>query len=64
MEQSNDLMILLGEIKSDVKKLLKDDEDKNKRITRLERYSWMIAGAAGGLGSLFPSAIAKAFGFH
>jgi H+/Cl- antiporter ClcA len=62
--EHTDLIMILGEIKSDVKKLLKEDESKEKRLSRLERYSWMIAGAAGSVGAVFPSAIAKAFGWH
>jgi type II secretory pathway component PulL len=41
----NNLYMVVGEIRSDVKKLLNGEYDTNKRLTSLERWRWWQAGA-------------------
>jgi hypothetical protein len=63
MEHDN-LMLMVGEIRSDVKKLLESSLSQDKRISSLERYRYSVAGFCAAAGMIVPTAIAKAFGWH
>jgi len=45
MDGHDELMVMVGEIRADVKTLLRNDAEKGKRLTSLERDSWMAKGA-------------------
>ncbi len=44
MLEDNDLHMMVGEIRSDVKKLLKSDIDYGKRLATVEHRQWWMAG--------------------
>lgn len=56
-DNDNDLHMMVGEIRSDVKKLLKLDA----RVSTLEKKWWTTLAA---IGLLVPVAVARAFGWH
>jgi hypothetical protein len=45
MDGHDELMVMVGEIRADVKTLLRNDAEKGKRIAVLERDSWWAKGA-------------------
>lgn len=57
MQPDQDLLLMIGEIRSDVKKLL----TLEKRVSRLEHGAWVAAGVAGTLAATVTTAIAKLF---
>ena len=59
-----DLYSAIGEIRSDVKTLLKNGEGYDRRISWIEKKLWLAAGSAGALGMFVPMVVAKAFGWH
>lgn len=62
--QETDLYMMVGEIRSDVKKLLQTNEVNDKRIGSLERKIWTASGAAAFLGMMVTTAVAKVAGLH
>ena len=62
MSDGNDLYTMVGEIRSDVKKLLKNDTDQDNRIGAIEKKLWVASGTAGILAMLVGPAVAKMFG--
>jgi hypothetical protein len=59
----NDLYMMVGEIRSDVKKLLENDTTTQQRVGSLEKKFWIAVGATGFLGAMVTPAVAKLFGF-
>jgi hypothetical protein len=42
----DEVLLLLGEVRSDVKKLLRAESDQEGRIRKLETRQWVTAGAS------------------
>lgn len=61
--QDTDLYMMVGEIRSDVKKLLENSGDHAARITSLERWRWVAHGAMLVVMLGVPTAVARAFGY-
>ena len=59
-----DLLLMVGEIRSDVKQLLASKTDFETRISSLEKWRYILTGLAAAGGSVIPTAIAKALGLH
>ena len=56
-----DLHMMVGEIRSDVKKLLANSADTDKRVGALEKKWWSTIAL---IGLFVPVAIAKAIGWN
>lgn len=57
----NEMYMMVGEIRSDVKKLLEHSKDTDSRVSSLEKKWWTTAVA---IGLMFPVTVARALGIH
>jgi hypothetical protein len=58
-----DLYTAIGEIRSDVKTLLKNNDGLDKRVGWLEKKYWIAMGSASVVFMFVPAAVAKALGY-
>lgn len=61
-QNESELYLMVGEIRSDVKKLLENDVSTQQRVGSLEKKIWTASGAAAFLGMFVTTAAAKIFG--
>lgn len=63
MQESDNLFLMVGEIRSDVKKLLENNTAQDKRLGALERKFWTSTSAIALIATAAMTGAAKALGF-
>lgn len=52
MDRQDEILLMLGEVRADVKTLLKSDEDQEERLRSLEQSAWKKSGIMGAIGAI------------